>query len=244
MINICICDDNAKHSSQLEQYISDYLGKIMHIEYNIDIFESGENLIRSLKVNEVNYQIMFLDIEMEGINGIEAATFIRKSDRDMLIIYVTSYDKYTLDSFTVSPFRYLLKPIEREQFEEILSLAINEVMMNNQFLFFKFQNVQYQIKYDHIKSITSESGRLVIVKTIDKKGKYLFYGKLKDLEKQLNPLIFIRISSGVFVNFNFIHIISGMEIHMDDGEIYTISRSKNKLVKYAYNEFLKRKLGV
>lgn len=244
MINICICDDDEKYSSKLEEYITKYLGQVLHIDYNIDIFQSGDALISNITANACNYQLLFLDIEMDGLNGIEVATYIRKYDKCALIIYVTSYDKYTIESFSVSPFRYLLKPIQIEQFEDILTLAVNEIMLANQYLFFKFQNIQYQVKYENIISIQSQGGRIITMETNTKKEKYSFYGKIKELEKQLNPIVFIKINAGVFVNFHFIHIISGLEIHMENGEIYTISRSRNKEVKQAYNAFLKRKLGL
>lgn len=117
-------------------------------------------------------------------------------------------------------------------------------MINNQYLFFKYQNIHYQVKYENIVSIESEGGRMINVNTNDEVKLYRFYGKMKELENKLNPMIFIRVNSGVFVNFNYIYIISGYKIQMVDGSIYMISRTKNKNVKDAYNEYLKRKIGI
>lgn len=243
MINICICDDDEKYCSSIEEYIINFSRQLM-VDCDIDIYTSGEALLKARNENDIKYQLCFLDIEMNKINGIETASYIRKKDREMLIVYISSYDRYTLESFAVSPFRYILKPVNKEEIENILSLAYNEIMINNQYLFFKYQNIHYQVKYENIVSIESEGGRMINVNTNDEVKLYKFYGKMKELENKLNPMIFIRVSSGVFVNFNYIYIISGYKIQMVNGSIYMISRTKNKNVKDAYNEYLKRKIGI
>ena len=67
-----------------------------------------------------NYHLIFLDIEMEGLNGIETAKLLRNIDKNFILIFVTSFEQYALESFEVSPFRYLIKPVSIEKLREVL----------------------------------------------------------------------------------------------------------------------------
>ena len=76
-----------------------------------DCYESGEKLVES----DQNYDILFLDIDMDGMNGIETAKVLREKDKNVKIIYVTSYAEYVHYAFAVHAFAYLLKPVSQEQ---------------------------------------------------------------------------------------------------------------------------------
>lgn len=78
MIRICICDDEQLHSSKLEKIIMDSAGLYQNIELDIDIYESGKSLLNALKARNEEYQILFLDIEMGILNGIEVARKLEK----------------------------------------------------------------------------------------------------------------------------------------------------------------------
>lgn len=244
MLRICICDDDKFYGTRLEDYIMEYISNKEGIEVDVDIYESGVTLAKQISTEQESYQILYLDIEMEGMNGIETAKLIRQIDKELVIIYVTSYEKYTLESFEVSPFRYLIKPIEKDAFHMVLEQAINEVMLKNQYLFFKAKNRQYQVKCDRIVTIMSEKGRMVEIHTSDSEDVISFYGKIKDIEKLLNPFSFVKINPGTIVNLNFVYIITNSEIKLTTNEILPISRGQKSRVKNVYNDFLKRKIGI
>lgn len=245
MIRICICDDDTVFSSNLEEYILEYTSEIEGLEVEIDIYEDGLSLTKSIEKKNNGYQILFLDMEMKQLNGIETARKIRENDKNVYIIYITGYEKYSIDSFEVSPFRYIIKPINRINFQSILMQVIEEIMIRKDYLFFKYQNVQYQIKCESIVAIKSEMGRMIrILLSKSEAEPVLFYGKIKDIEKKLNPLLFIKVNSGTVINLNYVNIITNKEIKMNDGNIYPISRGQKQEVKKKYNIFLERRLGL
>lgn len=244
MIRIGIVDDDILHSTKLENYILNYTNEYDKVKVEVDFFKSGTSFLKCLNTGNESYQILFLDIEMEAINGIETAREIRKTDKNMTIIYVTSYDQYTMESFKVAPFRYLLKPITEEQIKEVLIEAIEEIKLNNKYLFVKHQNNQYQLKIEHIISISSESGRLLRIVTEDSDEEYHCYGKIKEIEKLLKPSLFVKVNQGSIINLSFIHIISDSNIHLTNSEIFSISRGQKKIVKEAYHNFIKRSIGL
>ena len=130
-MKVAICDDELSCCGTLESYLLKISKKYINLAVDIDVYQSGEEMLRMVEEEEVKPQILFLDMEMAGMNGIETARKLRNKDRSMLIIYVTSYDKYTMDSFEVSPFRYLLKPVDYEKIEQVFSAAIDEILNNH-----------------------------------------------------------------------------------------------------------------
>lgn len=243
-MRVAICDDDLTHSGQLETYLMTVMQKYINLTVDIEVYQSGEELLKLLREEQVYPQILFLDIEMGGIDGVQTAKAIRSKDRSMVIIYVTSYDKYTMDSFEVSPFRYLLKPITYEKIEQVFSAAIDEILNNHAYLFFKRNSEQIQIKCEDIVSIVSENGRMLRINTKDKTEENMFYAKIKDVEKQINPLMFLKINKGTIINLNYVHIITSEDVFLTTGERITISRGRKRAVKEAYSFYMKRRVGI
>lgn len=244
MIRICICDDDVSFGSTLEGYILEYVSRIEGLEVDVDVYEKGSSLTEAIIDKKESYQVAFLDIEMKGLDGIDTAKKIRMVDKKLYIIYVTSYEKYTLESFKVSPFRYVIKPIIKDDFQSILAQVIEEVLANKQFLFFKYQGAQYQVKSDSIMCIKSEKGRMINIASAESLEPFIFYGKIKEIEKKLNPILFVKVNPGTIVNLNYVNIITSNEIKMENGETYPISRGQKQEVKIKYNIFLERRAGL
>lgn len=243
MYKIALCDDEALQSSELEKMIAEYLVN-QQIEFEIDIYERGESLLKAIEKQLLSYQIIFLDIEMAEINGIETAKEIRKQDQHVLLNYITSYDKYSLESFEVSPFRYLLKPIEKKTIEALLDLAVEKIELSKRYLFVKSNRVQHQICYDQVVTISSEKGRQIRIELSNEVEDILFYGKIKEMEKTLNDLFFVKINCGTIVNMNCITMVEDSLIYLNNGKQVTVSRGKRKFFSQRYNHFVERSIGV
>jgi len=97
MIRIAVCDDENVIVNQIEHIISEVC-KRESIPVNIDVFYSGRELKRQV-TSRTKYDIIFLDIQMKGGDGITAAENIRKVDDNVLLIYVSGYDKYMMELF-------------------------------------------------------------------------------------------------------------------------------------------------
>ena len=109
MKKIAICDDEPAVRKQMEAYFKE-LESVFCISY----FESGEALLES----DVLYDVIFLDIDMKGISGIDTARKIRVRDKKAKIIYVTAYEDFREYAFGVHAFGYLVKPVEKEKILE------------------------------------------------------------------------------------------------------------------------------
>ena len=113
MLIIAICDDEKNICTSLERVVEEYaLGK--NINYNIESFNSADELLKHILLKKNSYDIIFLDIEMKGINGIEFGEILRgdMKDEKTKIIYISWENSYAMDLFKVRPFDFLIKPLE------------------------------------------------------------------------------------------------------------------------------------
>lgn len=242
-MNIAICDDDLKHINLIEDMIYDLSQKLDNFKPDIDAYLSGEELLRLIDVKDFP-SILFIDVEMPGLNGIQTARELRKLSEQVLIIYVTSYETYTLESFEVRPFRYLLKPIDIKKFARAFYDAIEYINNSNSYVFFKKGKDHIQIDSSSIISIFSESGRKLRVKTNNELDEKVFYGKIKNIEKELNPLSFVKINSGTIINLKRVKILNAHEVIMIDGSILPISKNRKKSVIDLYSSFISKEVGI
>ena len=240
-MNIAICDDDLKHINLIEDMIYDLSQKLDNFKPDIDAYLSGEELLRLIDVKDFP-SILFIDVEMPGLNGIQTARELRKLSEQVLIIYVTSYETYTLESFEVRPFRYLLKPIDIKKFARAFYDAIEYINNSNSYVFFKKGKDHIQIDSSSIISIFSESGRKLRVKTNNELDEKVFYGKIKNIEKELNPLSFVKINSGTIINLKRVKILNAHEVIMIDGSILPISKNRKKSVIDLYSSFISKEV--
>lgn len=242
MYKIAICDDDSLQVSHLETQISKYFDEI-NVHYEIDGYYKGNRLVKAMSTQADNYQLIFLDIEMEDINGIETAKLLRNLDKSFVLIYVTSYEQYALESFEVSPFRYLIKPVSTEKLRDVLRDVLVELTAKQKFLFYQVGMEHFQVNLDNIVCLYSEFGRKIHLELVNDNS-VLFYGKISTLEEELPQTHFIRVNSGAIINLDYVVSFNRNEVTMINGDCITISRSRKKTVVATYNQFIERSFGL
>lgn len=229
MLNICICDDDNKEIMNLKRIISTKLD-LVGIPYSIKDFSSGESCLRSIRTDKDRYDIIFLDIEMNGLNGVETAKIIRRSDTLATIIFVTSYSEYVFDGYEVRAFQYVLKPYQPERIVKVLMDAVKEKdMQAGQVLKIESGSKTYRIPWRDIFYLQSDKRR-VILKT--SRDVYEFYGKLDDLEMQLSGS-FVRSHLRYIVNLQHALAVDAKSIQLPN-EVVPVSKSKHQNVMIAF----------
>ena len=228
MFKIAVCDDVASVCNELKTMIMDMKNDLICKEITIDTFYSGEALIDSIKEENL-YDLIFLDIELGKINGVEVGHIIREQMEDYVtkIIYISSKDIYDRQLFDVQPLHFLKKPIDSKKvFDDIqLAMKISE-KENRNFEFKSFRNT-IKVPYRDILYFESRGRKVFLVGT---KNNYTFYGNIKSLEEVL-PKFFIHPNRSYFVNYEFITCFKFEELIMTDGSIIPISRNKRKEIR-------------
>ena len=123
-MKIAICDDDWHMQQTLRLFIDQ---TYQDLDMLVDGFTSGEALLAAVQKQSQPYQLILLDIEMRGIDGIETAKRLRKLLPDCYIIFITSHDEFALTGYEVAAFRYLVKPVQPEKLTEAISAVRAEL---------------------------------------------------------------------------------------------------------------------
>lgn len=231
MIRVALCDDEKVITSKVESYLLEI--QMSHgIEMSIDVFFDGSTLSSHISRGS-EYDLIYLDIEMEKMNGVDAARWIREIDKLVLLIYISSHEIYLKELFEVEPFRFLGKPINKEEFEHVFLKAYEKISSNNQYFEFKYNREIRKIPIKDIQFFESDK-RVIYIYTNDEMEK--FYGKLNDVEKKLksSKVTFLRIHRSYLVNYNYVKKIGVNSIEMLDGTVHEISIEQQKKLRQKY----------
>ena len=192
MLQIAICDDVVEQTLMLQAYIRDYCEK-SHAEYKMHIFVSGEELVSEVE----RFDIVFLDIEMPGLDGIETGREIRAKNCKCRIIMATVMVERMREAFFIEAFRFIVKPFERAEVEEALDACMRRVLGSSNISLF-CDRIEYIIHQSEIRYVV----------TYDSYCEYRVKDKvlrsedsLKKLEQTLDRRLFFRINRKYIVNY-------------------------------------------
>jgi DNA-binding LytR/AlgR family response regulator len=233
-MKIAICDDNKHDLLQICKFVDEFLSyDFADKKIEIHSFESSLELINELE-NGKYFDLFLLDIILPGITGMELATDIRSKDPVGKIIFLTSSPEFAIESYSVSAFSYLLKPIQKDKLFSILSKAIKDfyskkkkyIIVKTQMGMFKiFMNELIYI--DVIKRTTffHQTNGVVIESftTLSKVEMVLLTDKR-----------FIKPHRSYIVNLDYIKNLSQYGFTMINNQLIPISRNTFKDVKQAY----------
>jgi len=245
-LNIAVCDDEENTRIYIKRLI-----EMQDVDCRIMEFSSGGELLQFWNQEErERVDILFLDISMEGTDGMEAAEQIRrwKEEKDEalwgslpLLIFVTGYPEYMQKAFSVNAFQYLIKPVNETDFEDVFAQAVREyrhleAKRNTEpgEILIRNGNETRNVPVDDIYYIES-SNRKIIVFIQD--GKIECYGKIGELENQLKEGFF-RIHKGYLVNMKYVERYTRTEVRMKNGSSLLISKYKYQDFIRAYLEYI------
>lgn len=238
MIRIAVVDDEREQIDHLIEIISCFFSQ-KHIKYMIDDFESGENLLKSKTV----FDIIFLDIQMSGIDGIETAQKLRINNKRTALFYVTSYSDYVLKSMSLHPFAFIVKPYSKDDIYKNLEDYIaftNNINMDSITEYFKLQYEKQliKIKIDEICYFHYIGNR--IIEIVTQTRKYQISDSISKLFETLNHKIFLMPEQSFIVNIGHISRIDGNDktLVMKNGCIIPIARRKYTEFFNLLNEYL------
>lgn len=238
VMNIIICDDEASARKQIKDNIEQYdKSKLPDLE--IYEFVSGEDFIKAFGDNKKS-DIIFLDIEMNKIDGIDTAKLIRIHDRRAIIIFISGHKERVFDTFDCETFNFITKPFSSEKFNQVFTKALNKWKLQNGFFVIAWKNESIKLPVDKIKFFESYR-KHIIFHTYD--GEYEMVATLADTLKKLAPYGFTQTHQGYVVNMNLIKRFDGLDIILVDGTKVAMSSRKRTEVLTEYAKHIARYKG-
>lgn len=228
MLHVAICEDELRVGTQLEQYLY-HQAKAKGIKINIEVFASAEECLAYMKTDKT-FHLMFLDIELGEMNGIELADWVRnelKND-DMQIVYISAKESYAMELFDSHPLNFLVKPIKEEKIGKVLDKTL-KILGNEPKKFVYKKGAQQRIEL--LKDILyfEVKNREIVICT--EKNKDVFYGTLKDVSEKLNGSNFFLCHRSFLVNYDKVKIFQPASLIMENNDVLPISQSQRKMVK-------------
>ena len=242
LLTIAICDDQKAVTSQIETLLYDISQK-HGIPIEADVFYSGQHLERQI-LGGKKYDLIYLDIEMHNGDGISAAEHIRNRDENVLLVYVSGYEKYMMELFRLDVLAFVKKPLDPTRFEKIF-LEANRRICKQQFYFtYHYKNTEYKTPCIDILYFESEGRKIKI--HLKGGGLERFNGKLNDVEKKLDDgkIPFLRIHKSYFVNYHYIKARTKAEIILTDGTRLPVSREIGTRFGVQYSRLLGGEIDV
>lgn len=237
MLKIAVCDDEKYYRQYIKELVSEEMDS-RKIVYEIDVFDSGERFIE-LGIEMAKYSIVFLDINMEGMDGIETIREIRKRTSDLYVIFVTAFITYAIEGYKYDVIRYLVKG--SDNFKELLAECIDAVLKKMNIKIeqkeFNFIEGKKRINIEKIFYIESNLHKVIFLIMEEKLERYSLYERLNKIEEILKKYRFIRIHQSYLVNMQHIDTIKNYKVILDNGEELPMSKSKFKSAKEAFIEY-------
>lgn len=222
MLSIGLCDDSQESRNSLKWLLEGILEQ-RQIAHTIFAFSSGETLLRWMEQHPNEIDLLFLDIEMGELNGMETARRLREKHSVLQIVFVTGYAEYVFDGYGVGALGYLMKPAKRTQLEEILSRALAKLCQEEDAVYScRDGDSWYRIPYQEILYFTSDRRK---VSCVTKTRTYQFYAKLSQVAEEVEKAGFVRIHQRYLVRAAAIRQVCGSEVLVGDDVTLPISRS-------------------
>lgn len=228
MFKIAICDDEPFICSMIENAHLDNRD-MFNKNIEIEIFYSGETLCNSLE-KENHYDLIFLDIELKLLNGIEVGKKIREDLKDdtMQIVYISASQKYVMELFQNRPLQFLIKPLKISDIVDCTNKAISISFKYNECFEFMIKKSFHKIKYKYIIYFESKNKKIRIITPTEI---YEFYDKMNNVVNLVPSNEFFYIHKSFLVNYAYIKDIYYNYAVLTNGKSLPISQGFRQSVK-------------
>ena len=232
-IKILICDDDKSYIADIQKHIEFFMeGKNIPVQY--DIYDSGEPLLTSTEF----YDMAFLDVEINGINGIDIGRVLKKNNENIVLFIVTAYDKYLDDALDLNVLRFLQKPINSQRFYAGLSQAIQRIDNST---------VEVLVRGGDESIVTVPIQDILYVEIVDRKTKvvtknqsYLSKQNIKFWQERLIASFFYQTHKSFIVNLKYVTSFHRDSVQMQNGDTVPVAFRKQAQFQRYFIDYFSR----
>lgn len=228
-MKIAVYDDEKIFFNELNELFNQYSKEMQEQIYAV-YFSTGRDLLSS----KIKFDIIFMDYQMDDLNGMETCQILRTKKDDTTIVFLTSFPQVVFQSFEVNTFRFLVKPIKKHDVFDALNAYIKSVN-NDDFLLINTNDGSFRLKLSEIIYIEAQ-GKYCIVRTVDASLQSCKY--LKEFEKLLPTDSFMRTHKSCIVHFLHINNHDNTTIYFDNGERGTIGKRYLSAFKKSFQVYI------
>ena len=230
-MNTAIIDDDSMLAQLMHFTLNKYAAE-HNYEISTSIFDSGEAFLQNFIPNK--YDIVFMDIYMEGMSGVRTARRMRALDNEVILIFLTSSDEHMPDAFSCHAFDYLLKPAKPERvyrvMDDCLEIISKRTSSNNRYIEFSENHREVRVYLRDLVSL-EVNNHYVYITTVDG-TEYHPKQSFSSLTKDITEENFLLINRGVMVNMDYVANISDGECILKNKSSFPVKiREKNAIQK-------------
>lgn len=231
-MKIAIVDDHKESQQKLKQFIEENASSL-ELTVDIKCFNDGIELVDRF---QSSFDIIYLDVEMEILDGMTTAKKIRQSDSEVLIVFVTNHAQVAIQGYSVDASDFLLKPLSKFTFEEHFKKIIKKVRRADDSIVLKVSGTVKRVDQNTIWFIESEGHYIDFHTTI---GRFTLIDSMKNIENQLDAQRFYRCNNSFIINFEYVdHIDKSTGIAKIGNNNIQISRSRKKECLEKFTRYL------
>lgn len=243
-MNLAIVDDVRSEAAEFSEKCHIW-AKNTETPLNVDWYESGKLFLTH--DSQKKYEVLFLDIYMDGLSGIETAKILRKADQKCLIVFLTSSAEYMREAFPCHVFDYILKPASQERVSQVLSDVCRMLPDRRQSLYLPSGRETVCLSLDEIVSISMD-GNYACVQCIDHTTHKCRVTFTELLTKLSSCDCFLTVNKGVLVNMDYIQSLADYTCCMEDGSVFPVrvrdhDRITAQLDQYRFGRLRSRQGG-
>ena len=219
MLSIAVCDDEVIECCNMEKRIKRVMEE-MKIPCIIRQFRSGGELLQTLE----SFDIVFLDIIMQEMDGMKTAQLFRRKAFDKILIFVSSSREYVFEAYDVEAFQYLLKPVEDRKLKSVLQKAVQKTERRSQeFIIVSRERKKKKLFLDDIYYFEIQ-GR--IVDAHGPEGIFTYYEQIGELENKLRDKGFFRCHKSYLINLKYVAGLNRQAVILENGERIVIAKRR------------------
>ena len=238
-LHIAVVDDQKSDRTVLENGLREFFADFPDVHPVIECYCRAESLL--LKFTESRYQLVFLDICMDSMNGIELAKRLREEDSKLLIVFLTSSREYAFDAFPVHPFDYLMKPCSTENLSRVLSEAMRVLRSGDPEITVRVSRAVYQVPLRKISSVESQGHIVEIHLTTGEILRSIM--TFSEVSKCLaDDKRFLLCNRGLLVNMDRVLSLNGETLKMKDGTVYPLRVRDRVMIVSQFSQYMLSRL--
>jgi len=214
-----LCDDDPQYTRYLEQLTAQWAHD-SGVEAETESYPSAEAFLFRYEERR-DFDVLLLDIEMSGMDGVTLARTLRKTNDDLQIVFITGYTDYIAEGYEVSALHYLTKPVNEEKFFEVLSRAVSRLARNEPFLILELPGETVRLPLPEIRFLDVQQNYV----TVHGRQDYTLKRPLAEFEQALDRR-FYRMGRSCIVNLTCIRRITRSEVELNSGERLPLPRGQ------------------